>query len=125
VSKSWDANRKTGRWDPQHLSNEEEKRIQRGIDDCMRAVIADAKYNPNALDGPISKVVPQGAAPVKDLPEMPIVPGVPATPRGERVDFTPGEPEPFVPWKPMHPTHDFIRLGTNVPGEHGEEETEK
>jgi hypothetical protein len=94
MAKAWDAGRKEGRWDHQHLSAEEEKRIQAGIDDCMRAVIADAKYNPNALDGPISKVVPQGAAPVKDPgPQMPIVPGVPAAERWDyiRLGARPGE----------------------------------
>jgi hypothetical protein len=67
--------------------------IQKGIDATMREVIADAKYNPSALDGPISKVVPAGAAPAKE-------PGV-----------WKGLSEP---WKPMHPSHDWLRLGSTV-----------
>jgi hypothetical protein len=38
--------------------------INKSIDITMRQVIRDAKYNPNALDAPMTKVVPQGAAPV-------------------------------------------------------------
>jgi hypothetical protein len=89
MARAWDAGRKVGRWDREPMAPEEERRIQAGIDATMRDVIRDAKYNPNALDGPISKVVPAGAPVVRDLPE-PLLPGAP----------TPGP----LPW-------DWIRLG--------------
>jgi hypothetical protein len=43
--------------------------INRGIDATMRAVIHDAKYNPNALDSPVSKVTPVGAVVAKAVGE--------------------------------------------------------
>jgi hypothetical protein len=95
MARSWDAGRKEGRWDKQHLSDEELRRINAGIDATMRDVIRDAKYNPNALDMPMVKVVPQGAAPAKE-------PGVPEWK---------GLAEPY---KPMHPVHDWLRLGSTV-----------
>jgi F420-dependent methylenetetrahydromethanopterin dehydrogenase len=52
--------------------------INRGIDFTMRQVIRDQKYNPNALDAPMTKVVPQGAPVVKE-PGVPLLPGVPAS----------------------------------------------
>jgi hypothetical protein len=52
--------------------------INKGIDFTMAQVIRDAKYNPNALDAPMTKVVPQGAAPAKD-PGVPLLPGVAAS----------------------------------------------
>lgn len=67
--------------------------IQRGIDATMREVIAGAKYNPNALDMPMTKVTPVGAPIVKDLPSG---------------------PQASEPWKPMHPTQDWMRLGSTV-----------
>jgi hypothetical protein len=67
--------------------------IQKGIDATMREVIADAKYNPHALDGPMVKVTPVGAPVVKDLP---------------------GGPTASEPWRPMHRTQDWLRLGTTV-----------
>jgi hypothetical protein len=97
MARSWDAGRKEGRWD-REVTDEELRRINAGIDATMRDVIRDAKYNPNALDAPMTKVVPQGAAPVKE-PGVPLLPGAP-TPR----------PIP----------HDWIRLGEPKP-EPGEE----
>jgi hypothetical protein len=102
MARSWDEGRREGRWDKQHLSDEEEKRIQKGIDDCMRSVIADRHYDPvHALDATTReahdarKVIPGGAGVAK-------VPGVPEWK---------GLAEP---WKNSNPTHDFLRLGTTV-----------
>jgi hypothetical protein len=53
--------------------------INKGIDFTMRQVIRDAKYNPNALDAPMTKVVPQGAAKVAE-PRPSLLPGVPTEP---------------------------------------------
>jgi hypothetical protein len=97
MRRDWNDGRRAGRWDREPIAPEEERRIQASIDATMRDVIRDAKYNPNALDGPISKVVPAGAPVVKDLPEAPLLPGVPA-------------PEP--PW-------DWIRLGAKPKAEEG------
>jgi hypothetical protein len=92
MARSWDEGRKEGRWDRQHLSDEEERRIQKGIDDTMRAVIAD-RYNPtHALDGPSAKVTVVGAVVAKE----------------------PGVPQASEPWKPMHPVQDWLRLGSTV-----------
>jgi hypothetical protein len=73
--------------------------INKGIDFTMAQVIRDAKYNPNALDAPMTKVVPAGAAPAKE-PGVPLLPGVP-TPRP-------------IPW-------DHIRLGKEPEEKAGEE----
>jgi hypothetical protein len=92
MARSWDEGRKEGRWDRQHLSDEEERRIQKGIDDTMRAVIAD-RYNPtHALDGPSAKVTVVGAVVAKE----------------------PGVPQASEPWRPMHPVQDWLRLGSTV-----------
>jgi hypothetical protein len=69
--------------------------INKSIDITMRQVIRDAKYNPNALDAPMTKVVPQGAAPAKE-------PGVPEWK---------GLAEP---WKSSLPQQDWLRLGSTV-----------
>jgi hypothetical protein len=53
--------------------------INKGIDFTMAQVIRDAKYNPNALDAPMTKVVPQGAAIAED-PRPSLLPGVPTEP---------------------------------------------
>jgi hypothetical protein len=95
MARSWDAGRKEGRWDREVIPDEELRRINAGIDATMRDVIRDAKYNPNALDMPMVKVVPQGAAPAKE-------PGVPEWK---------GLAEP---WKSSHPTQDWLRLGSTV-----------
>jgi hypothetical protein len=96
MAKSWDEGRKEGRWDRQHLSNEEEKRIQSGIDDTMKSVIDD-QLKGRAYDpwrgGGTEKVTPVGAPVVKDLPSGP----------------TASEPS-----KPLHPTQDWLRLGSTV-----------
>jgi hypothetical protein len=89
MRRDWDAGRKEGRWDKQVIPDEELRRINQQIDSCMRDAIRD-RYNPNALDAPMVKVTPQGAAPAK-------VPG-----------------EPSEPWRPMHPVQDWIRLGSTV-----------
>jgi hypothetical protein len=69
--------------------------VQRQIDFTMRQVIAGAKYNPNALDAPMVKVVPQGAVPVT----------VPGEPEWKGLD---------KPWRNSNPTQDWLRLGTSV-----------
>jgi hypothetical protein len=96
MRRDWDAGRKEGRWDHQHLSSEEEKRRLAGIDDCMRSVIAD-QLKGRAYDpwrgGGTEKVTPVGAPVVKDLP---------------------GGPTVSEPWKPAHPVQDWIRLGSTV-----------
>lgn len=99
MARAWDDGRKAGRWDREPIPAEEEKRIQKGIDQTMRDVIRD-RYNPNSL-APLTlaeRVIPQGAAPHKDLPE-PLLPGAP----------TPGP----VPW-------DWIRLGAKPKAEEPE-----
>jgi hypothetical protein len=101
MARAWDEGRRTGRWDKQHLSDEEERRIQTGIDECMRSVIADRHYDPvhaldKRLDGshiPMATVTPVGAPVVKDLPSGPTV---------------------SEPWRPMHPVQDWLRLGSTV-----------
>jgi hypothetical protein len=97
MGKAWDADRKVGRWDREVISDEELRRINAGIDQTMKSVIADRHYDPiHALDATTReahdarKVTPAGAAPAK-------VPG-----------------EPSEPWKPMHPVQDWIRLGSTV-----------
>jgi hypothetical protein len=87
MARSWDEGRREGRWDRQHLSDEEEKRIQKSVDDTMRAVIDD-QLKGRAYDpwrgGGTEKVTPVGAPVVKDLPSGPTVsesPGNPCTPR--------------------------------------------
>jgi hypothetical protein len=92
MARSWDEGRKEGRWDRQHLSDEEERRIQSGIDSTMRDVIRD-RYNPtHALDGPSAKVTVVGAVVAKE----------------------PGVPQASEPWRPMHPVQDWLRLGSTV-----------
>jgi hypothetical protein len=59
--------------------------IQPGIDATMREVIRDAKYNPNALDAPINKVVPQGAVPVHTPGERWVGPQPLASPPGQDI----------------------------------------
>jgi hypothetical protein len=73
--------------------------VQKSIDFTMAQVIRDAKYNPNALDAPMTKVVPQGAPVVKE-PGVPLLPGVAAS-------------KP-IPW-------DHIRLGKEPEEKAGEE----
>jgi hypothetical protein len=102
MGKAWDAGRKVGRWDPEPMSSEDERRIQKGIDDTMRAVIADRKYDPYALDTRPEKVVPVGAVKLAEDPlPVPLLPGAP----------TPGN----VPW-------DWIRLGAKPKWMEEEEE---
>jgi hypothetical protein len=100
MGKSWDEGRVRGRWDHDVIAPEEEKRIQSGIDDTMKSVIADQlkgrAYDPWRGSEGGATVKPVGAPVVKDLPGGPTV------------------SEPFE-WKPMHPVHDFIRLGSTVP----------
>jgi hypothetical protein len=60
--------------------------IQRGIDATMREVIREAKYNPNALDAPINKVVPQGAVPAHTPGERWVDPRPLATPEDRTTD---------------------------------------
>jgi hypothetical protein len=74
--------------------------INRGIDQTMREVIADRKYDPYELDKrpdgshrPPELVTPVGAPVVKDLPSGPTV---------------------SEPWRPMHKTQDWLRLGSTV-----------
>jgi hypothetical protein len=70
--------------------------INKGIDFTMAQVIRDAKYNPNALDAPMVKVVPQGAAKVVEDPRPSLLPGVatePVKPR-KRDWIREGEPKP-------------------------------
>jgi hypothetical protein len=71
--RDWDAGRKVGRWDPEPRSAEEERRVQAGIDDCMRSVVADQlggrAYDPwrdatSTIRNPAMKLTPVGAAPV-------------------------------------------------------------
>jgi F420-dependent methylenetetrahydromethanopterin dehydrogenase len=52
--------------------------INKSIDITMAQVIRDAKYNPNALDAPMTKVTPVGAPVVKE-PGVPLLPGVAAS----------------------------------------------
>lgn len=51
---------------------EEEKAIQRGITETMRAVVAD-RYNPSVREG-TSKVIPAGASMVRPGGELNIIP---------------------------------------------------
>ena len=94
--RDWDAGRKVGRWDREVIAPEEERRIQKGVDDTMRAVIDD-QLKGRAYDpwrgGGTEKVTPVGAPVVKDLP---------------------GGPTASEPWKPAHPVQDWIRLGSTV-----------
>jgi hypothetical protein len=96
MARSWDEGRREGRWDRQHLSDEEEKRIQKSVDDTMRAVIDD-QLKGRAYDpwrgGGTEKVTPVGAPVVRDLPSGPTV---------------------SEPWRPMHKTQDWLRLGSTV-----------
>jgi hypothetical protein len=102
MTRAWDAGRKEGRWDHQHLSAEEERRTQKAIADTMKSVVADQlagrAYDPwrGSAGGP--KATPAGA----------VVATVPC-------EGVAGEPQPSKPWKPMHPVQDWLRLGTNVP----------
>lgn len=97
MRRDWDAGRKEGRWDRQHLSDEEEKRIQSGIDDVMKSVIDDQlkgrAYDPWRGSEGGATVKPVGAPVVKDLPSGPTV---------------------SEPWRPMHKTQDWLRLGSTV-----------
>jgi hypothetical protein len=70
--------------------------VQRGIDATMREVIRGAKYNPNALDAPMVKVVPQGAVKVAEDPRPSLLPGVPTEPVKPRLRdwIREGEPKP-------------------------------
>jgi hypothetical protein len=70
--------------------------VQRGIDATMREIIRDAKYNPNALDAPIAKVVPQSAVRVADDPRPSLLPGIPTEPAKPRKRdwIREGEPKP-------------------------------
>jgi hypothetical protein len=54
--------------------------INKGIDFTMAQVIQDAKYNPNALDAPMVKVVPQSAVKVAEDPRPSLLPGVATEP---------------------------------------------
>jgi hypothetical protein len=100
MARSWDEGRREGRWDKQHLSKEEERRIQSGIDATMKAIIRDRHYDPiHALDGGMVNVTPVGAPAVT-------TPGVP---------LSPGVPQASEPWIPMHPVQDWLRLGSTVP----------
>jgi hypothetical protein len=103
VAKAWDAGRREGRWDHQHLSNEEEKRTQSGIDATMRSVIADQlagrAFDPwkGSAGGP--KAAPAGA----------VVASVPCegVPQPEQQAQVQGEP-----WRPANPERiDWIRNG--------------
>jgi hypothetical protein len=98
MAKAWDAGRKEGRWDQQHLSNEEERQIQKSISDTMKSVVADQlagrNYDAWRDSAGGARVTSVGAPVVKDV-------GVPAPEAGE-------------PWKPMHPVHDWLRLGSAV-----------
>jgi hypothetical protein len=98
MARAWDAGRKEGRWDQQHLSNEEERQIQKSISDTMKSVVADQlagrAYDPWRDSAGGARATPVGAPVVKDV-------GVPAPEAGE-------------PWKPMHRAHDWIRLGSTV-----------
>jgi hypothetical protein len=97
MARSWDDGRREGRWDRQHLSDEEEKRIQKSVDDTMRAVIDDQlkgrAYDPWRGSEGGATVKPVGAPMVKDLP---------------------GGPTVSEPWKPAHPVQNWIRLGSTV-----------
>jgi hypothetical protein len=59
--------------------------INKSIDITMAQVIRDAKYNPNALDAPMTKVVPQGAVKVAEDPRPSLLPGVPTEPAKPRL----------------------------------------
>jgi hypothetical protein len=95
MAKSWDDGRKSGRWDRQHLSDEEERRIQTQIDQTMRDVVADQlkgrAYDPWRGSEGGARVTPVGAPVVKDLPSGPTA---------------------TEPYKPLHPARDWIRLGS-------------
>ena len=99
--RDWDAGRKEGRWDRQHLSDEEERQRQKSISDTMKDVVADQlggrNYDPWRGSAGGETVKPVGAPIVKDLG----VPGAGAAAQAE-------------PWKPMHPTQDWLRLGSSV-----------
>jgi hypothetical protein len=92
VAKAWDAGRREGRWDHQHVSDEEAKRTQKAIADTMKSVVADQlagrAYDPwrGSAGGP--KAAPAGAV-VATVPGEPEVQaqGEPWTPHGERVDW--------------------------------------
>lgn len=96
--RDWDAGRKEGRWDRQHLSDEEERQRQKSISDTMKDVVADQlggrNYDPWRGSAGGATVKPVGAPTVKDV-------GVPGAAQAE-------------PWKPMHPVHDWLRLGSTV-----------
>jgi hypothetical protein len=102
VARSWDEGRKEGRWDRQHLSDEEERQIQKSISDTMKSVVADQlggrAYDPWRGSGGGATATPGGAGKA-------VTPGVWD---GDR------SPEAGEPWKPMHPTQDWLRLGSTV-----------
>jgi hypothetical protein len=89
MRRDWDAGRKEGRWDHQHLSDEERRRIDAGISDTMKSVVADQlggrAYDPWRGSAGGARVTPVGAPVVKDLPEAPQ--GEPWKPKGERIDW--------------------------------------